>query len=98
MKKIDKLTLYYNIGHLIGFALIYIISLIISFMCIKNFFIRIVVVPLLFLVCAWFEERVMVFVVNPIVWFFLPEDVRKKEIEIAKKALEAKKRKNKKEN
>lgn len=87
MKKKDKLILYLTIGHLICFTLIYVISLIILFMCIKNIFMRVIGVLLLFLVCSWLEERVMVFIVNPIVWIFLPQDIRKEEIESAKEEI-----------
>ena len=87
MKKIDKLALYLNIGHLICFTLIYLISLVILFMLINNIFICVICVPLLFIVCSWLEERVMVLIVNPIVWIFLPKDIRKEEIESAKEEI-----------
>ena len=91
MKKRDKATIYYNIGNLIGFIIIYIFSLYLIFKCFSNVYIRIVLVPIIFIFCGWIEERIMVYIVNPIVWLFLPAEIKKNEIKFFKKDDEIKK-------
>ena len=90
MKKKDKATLYYNIAHIICFLLIYLGSIFFLFAHVGNIFVRILGFPILFLVCGLLEEKVMVIFVNPIVWLFLPKEIRKKEMEIAKKNIKSK--------
>ena len=87
MNNKDKVAIYYNIAHIICFLLIYVGSLILLFVYIKNIFIRISGFPVLFFVCGLLEEKVMVFCVNPLVWVFLPKEIREEEIKIVKKSL-----------
>ena len=92
-------SIRFEIGNLVCFVIIYLISIILVWKIVKIILIRVLMLPILFYICGQVEIRFMVRIINPIIVLTLPKDIRKKERFLWKEIRkEEKEKKSKKSN